>query len=104
MVDSRWGPSQVGVDLAAHEDYYQEESGTLEFVAQRRYAYMGVPYFHIDVFKRVFAQFREACQKAGYEASPLSDGSLKQYTVFEIPISTLNTRALTQAALIASSM
>ena len=33
-------------------------------------------------------------KKAGYEASPLSDGSLKQYTVFEIPISTLNTRAL----------
>ncbi len=31
---------------------------------------MGVPYFHIDVFKRVFAQFREACQKAGYEAHP----------------------------------
>lgn len=43
---------------------------TIEFVAQRRYAYMGVPYFHIDVFKRVFAQFREACQKAGYTAHP----------------------------------
>ncbi|MCI0458343.1 MAG: LLM class flavin-dependent oxidoreductase [Gemmataceae bacterium] len=43
---------------------------TIEFVAQRRYAYMGVPYFHIDVFKRVFAQFREACAKAGYEAAP----------------------------------
>jgi 2-oxoglutarate ferredoxin oxidoreductase subunit alpha len=33
-------------------------------------------------------------KKAGYEASPLSDGSLKQYNVFEIPISTLNSRAL----------
>jgi len=33
-------------------------------------------------------------KKAGYDASPLSDGSLKQYNVFEIPISTLNTRAL----------
>lgn len=43
---------------------------TIELVAQRRYAYMGIPYFHIDVFKRVFAQFREACQKAGYEAHP----------------------------------
>ena len=43
---------------------------TIDFVAQRRYAYMGVPYFHIDIFKRVFAQFREACQKAGYEAHP----------------------------------
>ncbi len=43
---------------------------TIDFVAQRRYAYMGVPYFHIDVFRRVFAQFREACQRAGYTASP----------------------------------
>ncbi len=32
--------------------------------------------------------------KAGYTASPLTDGSLKAYTVFEIPISTLNARAL----------
>ncbi|CAN5807149.1 2-oxoacid:acceptor oxidoreductase subunit alpha [soil metagenome] len=33
-------------------------------------------------------------KKAGYEANPLGDGSLKQYNVFEVPISTLNTRAL----------
>jgi 2-oxoglutarate/2-oxoacid ferredoxin oxidoreductase subunit alpha len=32
--------------------------------------------------------------KAAYEANPLTDGSLKQYTLFEIPISTLNARAL----------
>src|SRR5215210_2517961 len=32
--------------------------------------------------------------KAVYGANPLTDGSLKQYTVFEIPISTLNARAL----------
>lgn len=43
---------------------------TIEFVAQRRYAYMGIPFFHIDVFRRVFSQFREACAKAGYTASP----------------------------------
>ena len=43
---------------------------TIDFVAQRRYAYMGVPYFHIDVFRKVFAQFREACAKAGYTADP----------------------------------
>ncbi|MSU78558.1 MAG: LLM class flavin-dependent oxidoreductase [Gemmataceae bacterium] len=43
---------------------------TIDFVAQRKYSYMGVPYFHIDVFRRVFAQFREACSKAGYEAHP----------------------------------
>jgi 2-oxoglutarate ferredoxin oxidoreductase subunit alpha len=33
-------------------------------------------------------------KKAGYETNPLQDGSLKQYNVFEVPISTLNTRAL----------
>jgi alkanesulfonate monooxygenase SsuD/methylene tetrahydromethanopterin reductase-like flavin-dependent oxidoreductase (luciferase family) len=43
---------------------------TIEFVAQRRFSYMGVPYFHIDVFRRVFAQFREACSRAGYTADP----------------------------------
>jgi alkanesulfonate monooxygenase SsuD/methylene tetrahydromethanopterin reductase-like flavin-dependent oxidoreductase (luciferase family) len=43
---------------------------TIEFVAQRRYSYMGVPYFHIDVFRRIFEQFRAACDKAGYKAKP----------------------------------
>lgn len=43
---------------------------TIEFVAQRRYSYMGIPYFHIDVFKKVFNLFREACAKNGYEAKP----------------------------------
>lgn len=43
---------------------------TIRFVAERRYCYMGVPYFHIDVFRRVFAQFREACDQAGYTADP----------------------------------
>jgi alkanesulfonate monooxygenase SsuD/methylene tetrahydromethanopterin reductase-like flavin-dependent oxidoreductase (luciferase family) len=43
---------------------------TIEFVAQRRYAYMGIPYFDINVFRKVFALFREACAKNGYEAKP----------------------------------
>jgi alkanesulfonate monooxygenase SsuD/methylene tetrahydromethanopterin reductase-like flavin-dependent oxidoreductase (luciferase family) len=43
---------------------------TIELVAQRRYCYMGIPYFHMDVFRRVFAQFRAACDKAGYTARP----------------------------------
>jgi alkanesulfonate monooxygenase SsuD/methylene tetrahydromethanopterin reductase-like flavin-dependent oxidoreductase (luciferase family) len=43
---------------------------TIEFVAQRRYAYMGIPYFPLDAFKRVFGMFREACARAGYEARP----------------------------------
>jgi 2-oxoglutarate ferredoxin oxidoreductase subunit alpha len=33
-------------------------------------------------------------KKAGYESNPLQDGSLKPYNLFEIPISTLNARAL----------
>ena len=33
-------------------------------------------------------------KKAAYASNPLTDGSLKAYTVFEIPISTLNARAL----------
>ncbi len=33
-------------------------------------------------------------QKVGYGTNPLIDGSLKAFTVFEIPISTLNARAL----------
>ncbi len=32
--------------------------------------------------------------KAGYVTSPLADDSLRSYTVFEIPVSTLNARAL----------
>lgn len=43
---------------------------TIEFVAQRRYAYMGIPYFPLDSFRRVFGLFREACGRAGYEARP----------------------------------
>ncbi len=33
-------------------------------------------------------------KKAGYESNPLTDDSLKQYNVFDIPISTLSARAL----------
>jgi len=33
-------------------------------------------------------------QKAAYASNPLTDGSLKHVTVFEVPISTLNARAL----------
>ncbi len=32
--------------------------------------------------------------KAAYASNPLTDGSLKSYTVFEVPISTLNERSL----------
>jgi alkanesulfonate monooxygenase SsuD/methylene tetrahydromethanopterin reductase-like flavin-dependent oxidoreductase (luciferase family) len=47
---------------------------TIEFVARRRYCYMGIPYFPLESFRRVFDQFREACAKAGYTASPQQMG------------------------------
>jgi alkanesulfonate monooxygenase SsuD/methylene tetrahydromethanopterin reductase-like flavin-dependent oxidoreductase (luciferase family) len=43
---------------------------TMEFVAKRRYSYMGIPYFHINVFKRTFDLFRECCAKEGYAPEP----------------------------------
>jgi 2-oxoglutarate/2-oxoacid ferredoxin oxidoreductase subunit alpha len=33
-------------------------------------------------------------RKAGYESNPLTDGSLKQYNLFEVPISALNARSV----------
>jgi alkanesulfonate monooxygenase SsuD/methylene tetrahydromethanopterin reductase-like flavin-dependent oxidoreductase (luciferase family) len=43
---------------------------TIEFVARRRYSYMGIPYFHFNSFRRVFNLFRDACRQAGYDPSP----------------------------------
>jgi len=43
---------------------------TIDFVAQRRFGYMGIPYFHLDFFQRNFDMFRDACNRAGYTASP----------------------------------
>jgi alkanesulfonate monooxygenase SsuD/methylene tetrahydromethanopterin reductase-like flavin-dependent oxidoreductase (luciferase family) len=56
---------------------------TVEFVARRRYAYMGIPYFHISVFERMFSMFREACEREGYEADPLQQGWLVPIYVAE---------------------
>ena len=56
---------------------------TLEFVAERRYAYMGIPYFHIDVFERQFRLFREACEKEGYTYDPRQAGWLTPIYVAE---------------------
>ena len=49
---------------------------TMELVAKRRFAYMGIPYFHKRVFKRNFDFFRAACAKEGYTASPEQMGWL----------------------------
>jgi alkanesulfonate monooxygenase SsuD/methylene tetrahydromethanopterin reductase-like flavin-dependent oxidoreductase (luciferase family) len=49
---------------------------TMEFVAKHHYAYMGIPYFHIDVFDRSFRLFREACEREGYTYDPKQAGWL----------------------------
>jgi alkanesulfonate monooxygenase SsuD/methylene tetrahydromethanopterin reductase-like flavin-dependent oxidoreductase (luciferase family) len=56
---------------------------TMEFVAKRRYAYMGIPYFHIDFFKRNYATFRDCCEKEGYQAHPEQMGLLMPIYVAE---------------------
>jgi alkanesulfonate monooxygenase SsuD/methylene tetrahydromethanopterin reductase-like flavin-dependent oxidoreductase (luciferase family) len=56
---------------------------TIEFVAQRRYSYMGIPYFHIDFFQRNFDLFRQECEKAGYTADPEQLGWLVPIYVAE---------------------
>jgi alkanesulfonate monooxygenase SsuD/methylene tetrahydromethanopterin reductase-like flavin-dependent oxidoreductase (luciferase family) len=56
---------------------------TIEFVAQRRFNYMGIPYFHIDFFQRNFDAFRESCQKHGYTADPAQLGWLLPIYVAE---------------------
>ncbi|MBM4268655.1 MAG: LLM class flavin-dependent oxidoreductase [Deltaproteobacteria bacterium] len=56
---------------------------TMEFVAKRRYAYMGIPYFHIDFFKKTYAMFREACEREGYRAHPEQMGLLMPIYVAE---------------------
>ena len=56
---------------------------TMEFVARHRYAYMGIPYFHFDVFRRTFGMFRDACEREGYTAEPRQSGWLTPIYVAE---------------------
>ncbi len=56
---------------------------TMELVARNRWSYMGIPYFHIRIFERNFAFFREACEKEGYTASPDQMGWLVPIYVAE---------------------
>lgn len=56
---------------------------TMEFVARHRYAYMGIPYFHIDFFKKNYAMFRDICEKEGYKAHPEQMGLLMPIYVAE---------------------
>jgi alkanesulfonate monooxygenase SsuD/methylene tetrahydromethanopterin reductase-like flavin-dependent oxidoreductase (luciferase family) len=56
---------------------------TLDFVARHHYGYMGIPYFHIDVFDRMFGMLRDACGRAGYVADPKQLGWLVPIFVAE---------------------
>jgi len=56
---------------------------TMEFVARQHYAYMGIPYFHINVFERTFRMFREACEREGYQADSTQTGWLEPIYVAE---------------------
>ncbi|CAN5689045.1 LLM class flavin-dependent oxidoreductase [soil metagenome] len=56
---------------------------TVEFVARHRYAYMGIPYFHISVFDRMFSMFRDACGREGYTYDPAQAGWLLPIYVAE---------------------
>lgn len=55
----------------------------MEFVARHHYAYMGIPYFHFDVFRRTFGMFRDACEREGYNADPRQSGWLTPIYVAE---------------------
>ena len=56
---------------------------TIDMVAERRWSYMGIPYFHKSFFQRNFDSFRAACQKHGYEADPEQMGWLSPIYVAE---------------------
>jgi alkanesulfonate monooxygenase SsuD/methylene tetrahydromethanopterin reductase-like flavin-dependent oxidoreductase (luciferase family) len=56
---------------------------TIEFVAARRFSYMGIPYFHIDFFRSNFDAFRQACENNGYSATPNQLGWLVPIYVAE---------------------
>ncbi len=57
---------------------------TMETVARNRYSYMGIPYFHVNVFERIFNQFREIYEKENGEApSALQQGWLVPIYVAE---------------------
>ena len=56
---------------------------TIELVARKRFGYMGIPYFHLDVFRKNFDAFRNACEKNGYTADPEQMGWLLPIYVAE---------------------
>lgn len=49
---------------------------TMEYVAKKRFSYFALPYFHFDVYRRNFEQFREYCHKERYAMNPEQAGYL----------------------------
>ena len=50
---------------------------TIELVAERRWSYMGIPYFHISAFERNFKMFRRVAEERhGYTPTPDQTGWL----------------------------
>ncbi len=56
---------------------------TMEFVAEHRFSYTGIPFFHMDVFKKNYALFRKIWTDAGNEPDPESLGWLTPIYVAE---------------------
>ncbi|HEY2827962.1 MAG TPA: LLM class flavin-dependent oxidoreductase [Pirellulales bacterium] len=56
---------------------------TIEYVAAKRWSYMGIPYFHIDFFQRNFDLFRKSAEKSGYTSDPEQLGWLLPIYVAE---------------------
>jgi alkanesulfonate monooxygenase SsuD/methylene tetrahydromethanopterin reductase-like flavin-dependent oxidoreductase (luciferase family) len=57
---------------------------TMELVAERRYAYMGIPYFHISAFEKNFSMFRKVAEEQqGYTPEPEQTGWLTPIYVGE---------------------
>ncbi len=48
----------------------------MEYVAKKRFCYFALPYFHFDIYRRNFEQFRECCRKEGYGMDPEQAGYL----------------------------
>lgn len=59
---------------------------TMEYVAKKHFSYFALPYFHFDIYRRNFEQFRECCRKEGYEMDPEQAGYLIPVYVAETDV------------------
>lgn len=56
---------------------------TMEFVAKRRYSYLGIPFFRIEFLKQTYKIFRDCCEREGYLPHPEQMGMLMPIYVAE---------------------